>query len=95
MPTGRFESVALGDVDADGRVELVAAAQGEHFGTLAIFDAETGREKWRNERTINESAPFFLAGHHIELLPHEGSAGMSILFAGESRSRGAPPSPTA
>lgn len=88
VPTGRFESVALGDVDADGRVELVAAAQGEHFGTLAIFDAETGREKWRNERTINESAPFFLAGHHIELLPHEGSAGMSILFAGESRSRG-------
>lgn len=88
VPTGRFKSVALGDVDADGRVELVTAAQGEHFGTLAIFDAETGNEKWRNEITIDESAPFFLAGHHVELLPREGSAGMSILFAGESRSRG-------
>lgn len=88
VPTGRFESVALGDVDGDGRIELVTAAQGEHFGTLAIFDAETGREKWRNQITINESAPFFLAGHHVQLLPNEGSAGMSILFAGESRSRG-------
>lgn len=87
-PTGRFKSVALGDVDGDGRIELVTAAQGEHFGTLAIFDAENGREKWRNERTINESAPFFLAAHDIQLLPHEDSAGMSILFAGESRSRG-------
>lgn len=88
VPTGCFKSVALGDVDADGRVELVTAAQGEHFGTLAIFDAESGKEKWRNAITIDESAPFFLAGHHIELLPRESGAGMSILFAGESRSRG-------
>lgn len=84
IPTGRFDSLALGDVDGDGRIELVAAAQGQQVGTLAVFDAETGREKWRNALTNDQDAPFYLAAHHVDLFPHENGTGMSILFAGES-----------
>lgn len=87
-PLGQFKATALGDVDGDGRVELIAAGQDSWFGTVAIFDAETGRERWRSTMTNDSTAPFHIAAHHIELLPHDSPPGMDMVLAGESLSQG-------
>lgn len=83
---GPFIATALGDVDGDGRMELVAATGGNYGnGTIAIFDAETGLEEWRSPGNIsNGNDPFYLTVAKIELVPHAGTPGMDIVLAGSA-----------
>lgn len=84
---GPFLATALGDVDGDGRMELVAATSGGPFlnGTIAIFDAESGSQEWRSPLDLNNSDdPFHIAVTKIELVPHVGNPGMDIVFAGRA-----------
>ncbi len=47
-----FVAVDVGDVDLDGRLEIVAAGGGNNTGSngaiLAVYDAATGLEEWRS-----------------------------------------------
>ncbi|MEP6880402.1 MAG: VCBS repeat-containing protein [Dokdonella sp.] len=81
-----FIATALGDVDGDGRMELVAAGDGGYGnGTIEVFDAETGAVEWRSPGNVfNSSDPFFIAVTKIELTPHVGSPGMDIVLAGSA-----------
>lgn len=87
FPTsGPFIATALGDVDGDGRIELVAASSAQSsYGTIAIFDAETGIEEWRSPGSIgNANDPFYIAVSKIALVPHVGTQGMDIVLAGSA-----------
>lgn len=81
-PEGPFKATALGDIDGDGRIELVAAAQNSTFGTVAAFDALTGREKWRSTRD-GTAVPFGIAAEYLALLPRNGAPGMDLVMAGQ------------
>ena len=79
--TGPFTATALGDVDGDGRMEMVTASLVD--GTIAIFDAETGAEEWRSPRGFGNAAdPFAILVERIELVPRDANAGMDIVLAG-------------
>ena len=84
--SGPFVATALGDVDGDGRIELVAAARGGNLpGTIAIFDAATGLEEWRSPAFIgNANDPFYIEVASIALAPRTGAPGMDIVLAGTS-----------
>lgn len=88
--TGPFIATALGDVDGDGRLELVAASSGySSYGSIAIFDAETGAEEWHSPtKMFLASDPFYLSVAKIELISHVGNPGMDIVLAGSSVSGG-------
>ncbi|MCP3980855.1 MAG: hypothetical protein GY716_16255 [bacterium] len=52
-PSGlAFRSMQIGDVDADGSLEIVAAPYREHTGApgtfLYVYDAATGQEEWHS-----------------------------------------------
>ena len=83
-----YLTTAIGDVDGDGRLELVAAGALDTWATtFAIFDLETGDEEWRALPQGNAGDPFFMGVKRIALLPLSGG-GMSIVFAGTSISDG-------
>ncbi len=79
-------ATALGDVDGDGHMELVAASEGNYGGgVIEIFDAETGAEEWRSTGNVfNGDDPFYIAVAKIELVPHVGTPGMDIVLAGSA-----------
>lgn len=81
---GPFIATALGDVDGDGHMELVAAGGvGNGDGTISIFDAETGAEEWRSPtKVLDVNDPLYLAVTKIELVPHAETQGMDIVLAG-------------
>ncbi|MEO7064870.1 MAG: VCBS repeat-containing protein [Dokdonella sp.] len=87
MPaSGPFVAAALGDVDGDGREELVTAVtNGSLPGTIAVFDAQTGIQKWRSPASIgNANDPFYMSTANIKLIPHTTTPGMDIVLAGTS-----------
>jgi hypothetical protein len=47
-----FRAMKIGDVDADGELEIVTSTQREHTGAegtfLYVFDAATGQQEWRS-----------------------------------------------
>src|SRR5690606_21998291 len=87
FPTdGPFAVTAQGDVDGDGRMDLVVATSPiGSDGRVAIFDMETGQEEWRGPGQLgNVNDPFYISVSEIELVPHVGSPGMDIVLAGTS-----------
>lgn len=87
---GRLEATALGDLEEDGRIEMIAVfSEGSSQATVVVFDAESGRERWRNELEIAPSAPFKMSVHHLELIPRKGGApGLDIALAGSAWDEG-------
>lgn len=88
VPTnGPLTVTALGDVDGDGHVELVAASSpyGTN-GSIAIFDFATGVVEWRSPPGYigNANDPYYILPRRIRLVPHAGMPGMSIVVAGTS-----------
>ncbi|HUD42549.1 MAG TPA: VCBS repeat-containing protein [Dokdonella sp.] len=80
-----YTSTALGDVDGDGRIELVAAARHDGGGTgaISIFDAETGQRKWRTaEGQLPPGYPLAISTSRIELVARPSMGGMDIVLAG-------------
>jgi outer membrane protein assembly factor BamB len=80
-----YTSTALGDVDGDGRIELVAAARHDGGGTgaISIFDAETGQRKWRTAQgQLPPNYPLAISTSRIELIPRPSTGGMDIVLAG-------------
>src|SRR5690606_18819087 len=68
FPTdGPFAVTAQGDVDGDGRMDLVVATSPSGFdGRVAIFDMETGQEEWRGPGQIgNANDPFYISVSEI------------------------------
>ncbi len=83
--TGPYLATAFGDVDGDGREELVAATgqPQQQLGTLSIFDAATGRLKWRSPVDWpSDTNRFLLSTSRIVLRPRSGAPGMDIVLAG-------------
>lgn len=83
---GVFSPVALGDVDGDGHDELVIAGNnGNDYGPIEIFDADTGVLKWQSPSFIgNANDPFYISTARILLIPHTSDAAMDIVLAGSS-----------
>lgn len=89
-PNGPFKAIGLGDVDGDGRVELVAAGaiRWSSTSTRVIIDTEKGRERWRSPRVYDPYDSSYIGTHSIELLPRENLPGLDIVFAGEALNGG-------
>lgn len=84
--SGPYLTTALGDVDGDGHLELVAASRAQYsFGAIAIFDAESGVEEWHSpEDIVFSDDPFNIEVWDIELAPHAMAPGMDIVLAGST-----------
>ena len=84
---GTFSPVAYGDVDGDGRPDLVVAsynslsyAQPSH---IEVFDAESGKLEWQSpETTLSGYDPYYLVIADIVLRPRSSGPGMDIVVAG-------------
>ncbi len=73
-------------MDGDGREELVAATgqPQQQLGTLSIFDAATGRLKWRSPVDWpSDTNRFLLSTSRIVLRPRSNAPGMDIVLAGD------------
>jgi len=84
--TGPYTTVALGDVDGDGHDDVIAADMtNTAFGSVALFDFESGEEKWRGPLSIgNANDPFAITTTRIRLVPHSNGTGADIVLAGTS-----------
>lgn len=83
--SGAYIPTSLGDIDGDGREELVAAATGGSPASIAVFDAQTGALKWSSPAFIgNANDPFYISTASIKLVPHATTPGMDIVLAGTS-----------
>ena len=82
---------AIGDVDGDGRNELVAAG-GDNFSdaaSVSIYDMASGRLEWTSPKAepyVDD--PFHIEVGSITLSPRVTGGGMDIILAGEEVSNG-------
>jgi outer membrane protein assembly factor BamB len=82
---GLFSPVALGDIDGDGHDELIVGSNnGTSNGSIAIFDADTGKLKWQSPSSIGANSAFYLSTSRILLTPHANDAAMDIVLAGSA-----------
>lgn len=72
---------AVGDVDGDGRVEIVAATIG-YAGTLEVFDLATGQPRWRRAYTELTNGNPFGPAIAMALASRSGQPGKDIVIAG-------------
>jgi outer membrane protein assembly factor BamB len=81
---GPLTIAAIGDIDGDGRDEVVAVETPyDTWSTIAVFDFETGAEKWRSPPFPgNVYDPYSIQPAAIRLVPHPGRAGLDIVMAG-------------
>jgi len=85
---GSYGATAVGDVDADGQLEVVAA--GSYDGAaanVAIFDFESGREEWRAPDTAPPNDALRMRVSRIALVPKD-EGGMRIVLAGTALNDG-------
>lgn len=79
---------AIGDVDGDGRLELVAAGSTVSYsnrrGSIVISDLVTGVEEWRVPASVLTQHPFVLATNRVFLEARAAGTGMNIFLAGTS-----------
>lgn len=86
---GPYTTVAWGDVDGDGRDELVAAARlvsSVAGGTLEIFDADSDRSEWRSPLASYTADFLQLSVSRMQLRRKPVAAGQDIVLAGQTGS---------
>jgi outer membrane protein assembly factor BamB len=83
---GPMTIAAIGDIDGDGRDEVVAVETPyDTWSTVAVFDLETGAETWRSVPFPgNVYDPFSIQPAAIRLVPHPGRPGLDIVMAGSN-----------
>ncbi len=72
---------AVGDVDGDGRLEIVAATRG-YYGMLEVFDLASGRSLWRRTVSSLMGGPSFGSPVGLALASRSGHPGLDIVLAG-------------
>ena len=82
---GPYQATAIGDVDGDGRNEVVAASNDGTYDTrIAVFDEISGVREWQSPGSVNSADdPFAIGVRAITLLPHPDQSGMDIVLAGD------------
>jgi len=96
LPGGFGQQVALADVDADGRDEIVGTPAGPNGVAIALFDAERRAEAWRIERSPMPLAVADVAGDASPEIIAGGPRGDLEVFDARTRGllrvvRGRPP----
>jgi len=81
--TKPYSAAALGDVDGDGQVELVAANRASYTSTVAILDAASDALLWRSPAESAHGEVWQTQILAIALRDRTGSVGMDIVVAGE------------
>lgn len=76
--SGQSRVTAVGDVDGDGRDEVVNASSGHIY----ILDFQTGAREWRSPNSTGNNDPFEIQASRIALVPHVNRPGMDIVLAG-------------
>ena len=85
---GSYGVTAVGDVDADGQLEVVAAGSYEGVvPNVAIFDFESGREEWRAPDPAPPNDALRMRVSRIALVPKD-EGGMRIVLAGTALNDG-------
>jgi len=88
LSNGGFAAVALGDVDGDGKLDLVVAGYNMTTygpGTIAVLDASTGALKWRSPVAGGSlSDPFVIGTVRILLVPHSSDVAQDIVLFGNT-----------
>lgn len=72
---------AVGDLDGDGRLELVTASRG-NYGMLEVFDLASGRSLWRRTVSSLTGGASFGAPMGLALASRLGHPGLDIVLAG-------------
>lgn len=85
---GSYGVTAVGDVDGDGQLEVVAAGSYEAVApNVAIFDFESGREEWRAPDPAPPNDALRMRVSRIALVPKD-EGGMRIVLAGTALNDG-------
>lgn len=84
---GPYTTAAWGDVDGDGRDELVTAARlvaSAPGGNLEIFDADSDRSEWRSPLATHADDFLQLSVSRVQLRRKAFGAGQDIVLAGQT-----------
>ncbi|HUD42555.1 MAG TPA: hypothetical protein VMR06_11250 [Dokdonella sp.] len=92
MSAGPFLGTGYGDVDGDGRIELVAvdASDRSNIATLAMFDLSDGQRTWDSRwfESAAASGVWRMSRSKAVLRAQASGNGMDIVLAGEDRGMG-------
>lgn len=85
--SGPLSVTSIGDVDGDGREDLVAADGTSYSsnGTIEVLDMQSGDVRWKSPDWIgNANDPLYISAQRIRQIPHAGAPGGDIVIGGSS-----------
>ena len=78
-------ATAIGDLDADGQVELVIASSSSEPGRMRVIDRDTGTEEWLSPPgSGNANDPFYIVPRFLFQTQLDNDTAMELVVAGNS-----------
>lgn len=79
---GGIGATSIGDIDADGQVELVVASSGSEPARIRVFNRDSGVEEWVSPGAGNANDPFYMGPKFLFQTQLDADPALELVAAG-------------